>query len=52
MVSLFDVFYVFFINFRTINLKIVPISFLTKLNFYFHKRWLTQTKSENYCIMH
>jgi hypothetical protein len=43
IVSLFEVFYVFFISFRTLNSKIVPtfvhhVQFLTKLNFYFHER--------------
>jgi hypothetical protein len=43
MVSLFEVFCVLFINFRTLSSKIMPdlsitYSFLTKLNFYFHER--------------
>jgi hypothetical protein len=44
MVSLFEVFYVYFINFRTLNSKIIhkfihhTQFFLTKLNFYFHER--------------
>jgi hypothetical protein len=43
MVSLFEVFDVFFVNFRTLNSKIAQIYpsrtvFLTKLNFYFHER--------------
>jgi exosortase/archaeosortase len=44
MVSLFEVFYVFFINFSALNSKIIPRFihhvqfFLTKLNVYFHER--------------
>jgi hypothetical protein len=44
MVSLFEVFYVFLINFGTLNSKITPRFihhvqfFLTKLDFYFHER--------------